>query len=154
MDDVYKTQQDKFFDWIVYIFIMAVVSGLWVWVVMNLQTNTYFSNSVAAALLVGMITTSAGVIIVIFTSKLFYGWLEDKLEENRLRRKLIKQQKTQQYQQQFSMVNGVVPPANPYSEIVEMMKQFKEMQENKKDDTEKDEPQLVDTVGFDISKLQ
>jgi len=143
--DVYRAQQDKFFNWIVYIFITAVVSGLWVWIAMNLSNNTYFHDPMAAALLVGMITTSAGVVIVIFSSKLFYGWLEDKMEEGRLRRKVIKTQKMQYYKQQYNT------GADPYNEVLGMMQQLQERLPQTEKQPDKD---LNKEIGIDITRLQ
>lgn len=98
MDDDYifnpaPDDYKKFFTYIIFGFITAVVSGVWVWLVMNLQGNAYFSNSVAAAIIVGMITTSVTVIFVVFSSALFRGYMKEKMVYRRLEKEQIRNER-------------------------------------------------------------
>lgn len=104
----------NFFSYIIFGFITAIISGLWIYAIMqlNIEHDTVFRNPAAAALIVGMITTSATVLFVVLTSTLFRGFMKEKMEWRRMEKEEARQEKMREYQRRAgkyaqSMGNGV-----------------------------------------------
>lgn len=98
MADESKVDTNKFFGYIVFGFVMAVVSGLWAAFVLIYQDNIWLSNPYMAGIMVGMTTTSVSVIVVLFTSTMFQTWLKDKLELRKVMKEKLRLERLRKIQ--------------------------------------------------------